>query len=336
MTTMKDVAEATGLSLATVSRVFNKSDKVTEKTRRTVLKAAEKLNFRPNKMAAALRSGKSKTIGVVVPIIDNDTFASAIKSMENHLKDAGYHIIISQSHESLTEETQILDNLINLQVDGVIVSVSKETSDIAHMENLIAQGISVVLFDRSLESAEINSVTINNFKGAYQATTHLIQQGCKRIVHLAGRSSVGIFKERIRGFEAALQDHNLTLRPEDIIPFDEPTSAAKAQLTTLLRQPDRPDGIFAHGDITALVAIGILNDMQVKVPDEVRIMGFGDSTFCSFLNPGLSSVNQRNEDIGKLAAAMLLEEMTTDPSDRVVSQRMLTPEVIVRDSSQKR
>ncbi|MEO0895606.1 MAG: LacI family DNA-binding transcriptional regulator [Bacteroidota bacterium] len=335
MTTMKDVAKATGLSLATVSRVFNGSDKVTEKTRKSVLKAAEKLNFRPNKMAAALRSGKSKTVGVVVPIIDNDVFSSAIKSMESHLREAGYHIIICQSHESLAAEVEIIQNLLNLQVDGVIISVSKETTDMAHMDSLKAQGTSIVLFDRKLEFEEVNSVIINNYNGGYQATAHLIEQGCKRIVHLAGKESVSIFKERKRGFENALQDHGLSYSEKDIISFEEDEALGREELIGLLSGNNRPDGIFAHGDISALVAVGVLKELNLRVPEDVAIIGFGDATFCSFLSPPLSSVNQRNEDIGKLAASILLEQLEEKKEGQVFTQSMLPPELIVRESSTK-
>lgn len=335
MANMKDVAKATGLSLATVSRVFNESDKVTDKTRKIVQKAAEKLNYRPNKMAAALRSGKSKTIGVVVPIIDNSVFSAAIKSMEEALSEAGYNIIICQSHESLQKEIEIFENLKQLHVDGIVISVSKETNNIAHIQDLKDAGVAVVLFDRTLEIGKVNSIVINNYNGAYQATKHLVTQGCKKVIHLAGKESVTIFRERCRGFEAALIDSNLLLNGKSIIPFDDGTPEGIQELKEAMLAKDRPDGIFAHGDISALVALRIMNELQIRVPEEVAIIGFGDSSFCSYINPGLSSVNQRNEDVGKLTAAVLLEELKREEKDRVFTQQMLPPELMIRASSMK-
>lgn len=332
---MKDVAKATGLSLATVSRVFNGSEKVTEKTRKTVLKAAEKLNFRPNKMAAALRSGKSRTIGVVVPIIDIDVFSSAIKSIESYLREAGYHIIICQSEELLEKEGQILENLLNLQVDGVIISVSKETLNMNHMQELQDAGISIVLFDRRLELENVNSVIINNFSGAYRATTHLIEQGCRRILHLAGKSSVSIFRERQRGYESALKDHGLPVDEHYVFPLDLESEASLDHLRYLLQQDPAPDGIFAHGDYYAFGALNILKELNLRVPEDVAIIGFGDSPFCAYLTPPLSSVNQRNEDIGRMAAEIMLQELNEADHARVASQSMIPPEVIIRASSQR-
>ncbi|MCI4667361.1 MAG: LacI family transcriptional regulator [Bacteroidia bacterium] len=335
MATMKDVAKATGLSLATVSRVFNSSEKVTEKTRKAVLKAAEKLNFQPNKMAAALRSGKSKTIGVVVPIIDNDVFSSAIKSMESYLRASGYHLIISQSYESLATEKEILKNLMNLQVDGIIISVSKETTNLDHMKELREAGVAVVLFDRNLELIEVNSIVINNFNGAFQATSHLIEQGCKKIIHLAGKESVNIFSERARGYKAAILEKGLNFEEKHIIPFDEGNPDTLIYLEELFRSVDRPDGIFAHGDISALVALNILKKLEISVPEEVCLIGFGNSPFCSYLSPTLSSVNQRNEAIGKLAAETILQEILSKIDERVYKQSMLPPVLIARGSSSR-
>lgn len=330
---MKDVAKATGLSLATVSRVFNESDKVSVKTRKVVLQAAEQLKYRPNKMAAALRSGKSKTIGVVVPVIDRNVFFSSIKSMEEVLSKAGYNIIICQSHESLKKEIEIIDNLKQLHVDGVIISVSKETNNMDHIEELFNAGIEVVLFDRVLEICNINSVVINNYNGAFQATNHLIQQGCQRIIHLAGKDNVAIFRERKRGFIKALEENGLPNSANQIIPFDDGTTKGVSQLEQLLRSENRPDGIFANGDIAALVAYRVIKEANIKIPEEIAVIGFGNSLFCSYLSPTLSSVNQRNEDVGRLSASMLLENLRTEEKQEVVSQRMLPPELMIRTST---
>ena len=335
MANMKDIANKTGLSLATVSRVFNNSDKVSPKTRNHVLKTAKELNFRPNKMASALRSGKSLTIGIVVPFIDRHVFSAAIRRMEEVFSAAGYSIIICQSHESATKEIEILENLKQLRIDGVIISVAEETQSVEPILSMKNLGTPVVLFDRSLDIDSINSVIIHNFNGAYQATTHLIEQNCKRIIHLAGNDSVGIFKERRRGFEAAMKDHGKEVSPESVLRFDneseEGVEALKAQLTS----STPPDGIVAHGDISALQAIQTIQDLGLSIPNDVAIVGFGDSDFCPYTNPGLSSVSQRNEDVGKLAAQTMLKELQ-EKEESVYTQQMLAPKVIVRGSSKRK
>ncbi|MEO0471721.1 MAG: LacI family DNA-binding transcriptional regulator [Bacteroidota bacterium] len=334
---MKDIAGKTGLSLATVSRVFNDADKVSPKTRNLVLKVARELNFRPNKMASALRSGRSQTIGIVVPFIGRDIFSVSIQRMEEVLSAAGYSIIICQSHESAEKEKEILENLKQLRVDGVIMSVSKETKDASAIQAMKEEGVPVVLFDRTVELDDINSVLINNFNGAYQAATHLVEQGCQQIAYLAGNDNVSIFKERRRGFEMAMKDLGREIVPRQIIDFDDGTESGVATLLALLAGPHRPDGILANGDLAALVAIKCLRQMNLRMPEDVAIIGFGDSTFCPYLDPALSSVSQRNEDVGRLSAETILKELQTkDKQEIVYIRQMLPPKVVVRASSQKK
>lgn len=332
---MKDLAKVTGLSLATISRVFNGSDLVTDKTRALVLEAAKSLNYRPNKMAAALRSGKSKTIGVVVPVISRDVFVIAIKSIEEVLSKAGYNIIICQSHESYEKERAILENLKQLRVDGVIISLSNETSEVEHLQDLRDAEIPMVLFDRKIEREEFNSIVIDNYDGAYQATSHLIGQGCRHIIHLAGKDTVSIFSERRRGFEAALRAHGLPVLPQSSIPFNDDNPTDIEALRGLLQSKNRPDAIFANGDIAALVALNLLTEMRIKVPREVAVIGFGNSLFCSYLQPSLSSVSQSSEEVGKMAAELLLRQVQRPKSVGETNQEVLPIELIIRQSSSR-
>ena len=334
MANMKDIAEKTGLSLATISRAFNDIEKVSPKTRNLVLKTAKELNFRPNKMASSLRSGKSKTIGIVVPVIDRQVFSAAIRRMEEVLSESGYNIIICQTHESYAKELEVLENLQQLKVDGIIISVSKETQGGKHLKELVRSGTSVVLFDRTVELNEINSIVINNFYGAYQATQHLIDQGCKHIIHLGGNETVSIFKDRRRGFEAALKENGRDLNEGSTIPFDDGLPEGIEALKRSLNSPNRPDGILAHGDISALVAMGILRKMNLHIPRDIAIIGFGESTFCPYVEPSLSSVSQCNEDVGKLAAEVMLKELQEkNKSNLLFTQQVLQPRLMPRASS---
>ncbi|MEO1623619.1 MAG: LacI family DNA-binding transcriptional regulator [Bacteroidota bacterium] len=335
MANMKDVARATGVSLATVSRVFNESEKVRPATRKKVLTMAEKLNYRPNKIAAGLRKGKSGSVGVIIPVIDREVFSSSIKSMEEVLSQAGYNVIICQSHESVEKEAQIIENLKQLRIDGVVISISKETKRIDHLTSLQQDDIPVIFFDRDVELAKFNSVVINNYNGAYQATSHLIDQGCQRIVHLAGNENVFIFKERKRGFVAALRDMKMEMGPQSNIPFDDGHREGVDQLRQLLQSDSPPDGILANGDIAALVALRVVEELGLKIPADLAIVGFGDSNFCTYLRPSLSSVNQRNEDIGKMAANLLLSEINKEAGEFIGTQQMLPPVLKIRDSSNR-
>lgn len=333
MANMKDLAKATGVSLATVSRVFNESEKVKPVTRKLVLDMAKKLNYRPNKIAAGLRKGKSGSIGIIIPVIDREVFSSSIKSMEVVLSTAGYNVIICQTHESLEKEKQIIENLKQLRVDGIIISISKETKRIDHLTSLQEEDIPVIFFDRDIELAPFNSVVINNYNGAYQATSHLIEQGCKNIIHLAGNENVFIFKERKRGFLAALRDMGMNIDEYTNIPFDDGNKEGVESLKKVLALDHPPDGILANGDIAALVALRVVEEFNIKIPDDLAIVGFGDSKFCTYLNPSLSSINQRNEDIGKIAANLLLAEISKDGNEFTGTQQMLPPILKIRSSS---
>ena len=169
--------------------------------------------------------------------------------------------------------------------------------------------------------------------GPIKLPSHLIDEGYKNIIHLAGREDVTIFRERRRGFEAALRNNQIPLKATAVIPFDDGQPAGIKQLKALLQSPSRPDGILAHGDIAALVALRIINELNLHIPKEVAIIGFGDSNFCTYLNPSLSSVNQRNEDVGKLAATLLINEINQTGNQGVISQQMLPPILKIRDSS---
>lgn len=336
MANMKDLAKAAGVSLATISRVFNNSEQVTAKTKEHVLKVAKELNFRPNKMAAALRKGRNSSIGVVVPDINREVFSAAIKSMEEVFSQSGYNIIICQTQESYEKEKKVIENLKQLRVSGIIISISKETKKINHLASLKDEGIPIIFFDRSLELGIVNSVVINNYNGAYQATNHLIEQGCRNIIHLAGREEVTIFRERRRGFKAALEDNAINTNADTILPFDDGHAEGVSLLKKLLSSNKKPDGILANGDIAALVAIRVINEMAIKVPEEIAIIGFGDSNFCEYLKPSLSSVNQRNEDVGKLAASILLDEIVGKKLHQLASHQMLPPILKIRQSSKRK
>ncbi|MEL6863039.1 MAG: LacI family DNA-binding transcriptional regulator [Bacteroidota bacterium] len=334
MANMKDLAKAAGVSLATISRVFNESDKVRPATRKKVLAIAKKLNYRPNKIAAGLRKGKSSSIGIVIPIIDREVFSSSIKSMEEVLSKAGYNVVICQSHESFEKEEQIIENLKQLKIDGIIISISKETSQVSHLRSLEEENIPVIFFDRYVELGKFNSVVINNYNGAYQATNHLIDQNCKHIVHLAGNEEVFIFRERKRGFITALKEGGYQGK-QTILPFDDGHQKGIESLRQILQAHPRPDGILANGDIAALVALRVVKELNIQIPNDLAIIGFGDSNFCTYLSPSLSSVNQRNEDIGKIAATLLLDQISKEDHQIAGTQQMLPPILKIRESSNR-
>jgi LacI family transcriptional regulator len=331
MAGIKDIAKLTGLSLATVSRVFNESSLVSKKTRNKVLKAAQELDYQPNMIASALRSGKSKIIGVIVPEINNYFFSNVINGIEKELTNNGFKIIISQSHESSSIEKDSLLSFINLNVDGVLISTSIQTSDLSIFSKLIKHNIPIVYFDRSPDIHQINSVVLNDFEGAFIATQHLIDSGCKQIVHVLGDTNTIIFKKRKEGFIEALKINNYTVQEDSILELNDSLAANTRTIQELLIKNPGIDGIFSHGDEKCLHVMNILKSLNIIVPDQIKLIGFGNNEYASFVNPSLSSIDQKCNDMGILSARMLVSKIVAP--DNIFSQQVLSPELVIRNSS---
>lgn len=331
MANIKDIAEHTGLSVATISRVFNNSPLVKPKTKKKVLAAAKKLDYQHNISAAGLRSGISKIIGVVVPEISNVFFAVIINGIEKRLKDWGYSIIIAQSHESEEKENEVLSSFQRLNVDGVLISTAKETKNFQQASKMMGQKIPFVFFDRIPSLDNINSVTLDDYKGAVMATKHLLEAGCKNIVHIAGESNVSIFGRRIEGFQDALNDAGIDTHEDSIIELSEDQNANLKLIKELFRKRPDVDGFFAHGDFHALYIIDVLKELDVPVPGQVKVMGFGNADFSAHVTPSLSTIDQNCVQMGQIAATTLIGQLQSD--EAIFSQQILTPQLVVRKST---
>lgn len=331
MAGIKEIAKITELSLATVSRVFNESHLVSPKTREKVLKAAKELDYQPNIMAAALRSGKSKIIGVIVPEVNNFFFSGIINGIEKIVSDSGYNIIISQSHESQEKENEALNSFLKLKVEGILISISKETTDFSLIQKIINSQVPVIFFDRIPNLEQINSVTLDDYRGAFFATEHLINQDCKNIIHIAGDPKVSIFEERRKGFIDAISKSRHNAIKHSII---ELTTNVKIDLEILQKafktNPDI-DGIFAFGDEIGLHALNLLKTMDIAVPENVRLIAFGNADFTNLTEPKISTIDQECSQMGELAANLLLKNL----QDKKMSSEttILSPKLIVRAST---
>lgn len=333
MSNIKDIANLTGLSLATISRVFNNSPLVSPKTRRKVLKAAKELDYRPNIAAAALRSGKSRIVGVVVPEINNPFFGEIINGIEKKMKNWGYNIIISQSHDSEELEMKVLQSFMQLNVDGILISMAKETTNQSEIQKIVGQKVPLVFFDRLPSLDAVSSVVLDDYKGALTATQHLIDQGCSNLVHIAGGSQVSIFEERKRGFEEALANNNLKLNDYNIIELSSDMRSNKVMIEQLLKKYPTIDGFFAHGDIFGLYLLDILKSMNIRVPEQIKLVGFGNSDFTEHVTPDMTSIDQNCRQMGVLAAETIINHINS--KETIVSKQVLSPRLVIRNSSSK-
>jgi len=338
-TTIHDIANELGVTASTVSRALQDHPRISDATKENVMKMADKLNYQPNSIAAALRKGKSNIIGVIIPMADRNFFASVIRGIEEIVNKSGYRVIISQSNDSPDQEKSNIKALLELQVDGILASYAKKTTDFTHYEEIGNQGVPLILFDRlheTLESLGVGSVVIDDYLGAYKATEHLIDQGCKRIAHFSGYQHVSIYKERRKGYEEALKRHDIPIDSKLIIESNLKLEAGRRLGKELLTWDRPPDAIFSASDYGAVGAMEILKKHHVAIPGDIAMVGFSNESFTSFLDPGLTTVDQHGEKMGQFAARLFLDQVEEDNDSQASSKTVLDPQLIVRKSSLKK
>jgi LacI family transcriptional regulator len=334
-TTIKDIANVLGITPSAVSKALNNHPRISDKTKLAVRQIAENLNYQPNHLASALRKGKSNLVGIMIPKTNSNFFSSVVENIEKVLNVEGYNVIIAQSYESFKKECNNIDSLLYTQVDGIIASMANETVDLSYYEKIKSKGVPLVLFDRGENDLNVDYVGIDDYLSSFKVVEHLNAQNCKRIAHIGGFSHTRIYKNRIRGYIDALEKFNLPIEDSLITESNLGIEDGRRIMTQLLALPNRPDAVYAAGDYAALGALQVLQEQNIKVPEEVALVGFGNEPFTSYINPSITSINQYSEEIGKLAAKAFLYRIN-NPSEKVTLNKIiLSATIIVRDSSKK-
>ncbi len=323
------------ISAAAVSKALHNDSRISEKTKKAVRQVAKNLNYQPNHLASALRSGKSKLVGVVVPKTNSNFFSSVIHNIEEVLNKEGYHIIITQSNESYQKECANIDTLLHTQVDGIIASMANETVKLDSFEKVKAAGVPLITFDRGENDLNVDYIGIDDYESSHVIINHLVEQGCKRIAHIGGFKRTRIFNNRIRGYVDALKKHNLPIEDDLLIESSLTQEDGREKMQQLLRLKNRPDAVYIAGDYAALGALQLCNELDIKVPDEIALVGFGNEPFTDMVTPQLTSVNQQAYEIGKIAAQRFLEFSKKEVIDQKLNKIILDAELIVRKSSKK-
>ncbi len=334
--TIYDIAKKLNITAATVSRALNHNPNISEATKQLVLETAEKMNYEQNRLALALKSGKSNNIGVVVPRINTNFFGSVIRGIEEELNAKGYQVIICQSHNDADKESDNIDSLINSQVDAIFISTSSR--DTQRFEKVLKKNIPLIFFDRKKIMDKVSSVTIDDFAGGYTATQHLIDQGCKKIAHLAsGDLEIEIFKQRHAGYKQALIDNGIDYQPEYVIETKSKIEEGKFAVEKLLELDEKPDGIFSSSDFVALGAIKELQARGVKIPQDVAVVGFANEPFTDFLELTMSTIDQFPQEMGRMTAKVFLEQ-AEDQNDQIKIEKkvVIEPQLIIRQSSKRK
>lgn len=324
-----DIAKRLNIAASTVSRALHDHPSISLEMRENVRKLAEEMNFRPNHMAVALKTGNVKTIGMIVPQINRNYFVEAITGVEKEIYKAGYDLIIASSGNLYEREKKIVSSLSEGKVVGIITAVAAETMNYDHYQRLVEMGMPLVMFDRKMPIPNASYVVQDDYDGAYRATEHLIKQGCRMIYHFRGPQHVSMWQERDQGYRQAMKDYNLPVEKRYIHTALTTEEEGRKYAAKLLSMNALPEGILFSGDFAAKAAMEVLVDAGIKIPEQIAVVGFVNEPWDTLLNPPLSSIEQYSNKIGQTAAALMLEAIEGMPCRYVVYK----PELIVRRSS---
>ncbi|MDR0414906.1 MAG: LacI family transcriptional regulator [Prevotellaceae bacterium] len=329
--TIKDIANELGFSISTVSRALKDHPDINGDTKRRVQELARRLNYTPNPIALSLKNRSSGIVGVIVPEVVHYFFATVICGIEEVAERNGYSLMLVQSSEQLLKEITAVTTIVNGRVDGVLASISKQTNSYEHFQKLMDTNIPIVFFDRVADGIDAMHVTVTDFAGAYDATIHLVEQGCRNIVHFYGPQNRTIYKNRLAGYLQALTDAGL---PHLTIAADS-MDEGRRQTELLVQQGTEFDAIFAVNDFTAAGAMLALKRAGRKIPQDVALVGFADESITQMLEPNLTSVHQPGFEMGQQAMELLIRQINSDeklPSEQIV----LNTTLMVRDSSRRK
>lgn len=331
---IKELARLLSLSTATVSKALKDSYEISELTKKKVQEAALKYNYTPNPYASSLRKKKSKTIAVVLPEVDDNYFSLAIKGIQAIAEEKGYHLLMYLSHEKLSIEKAIIDACTSGRVDGVLISISKESNTASHLNQLIAEQIPVVFFDRAMDDFEAPRVITNDFESGYLAAELLLEKGCKKPVFLSVSSSLPICNLRAEGFLKALSDSGFKGKVNDQLIYCDGTDTENyTQVKKLLKSKKRPDAIVGSVERLAIHAYFACQELRLTIPKDLKVVAFSSLEIAPILNPSLSTITQPAFETGKKAAEILFSNIEKPGKVKASETFILPTEYFERGST---
>jgi LacI family transcriptional regulator len=331
--TIKDIAQKLDISASKVSRALSNHPDISSETKARVKRIAQQLQYRPNIIAQSLKSKSTRTIGVLVPEIENHFFSAAISGIEEVAYQSGYNIMVCRSNEDYEREKLNLNAFLSNRVAGIIASISQNTIDGSHFQNVINSGVPLVFFDRVIESLDSCKVVINDRESAYNAVEYLIKTGYKKIGHLCGKEGINISVHRLKGFREAMVDHGLEISEDWIVRGGFHSEDGYDSMEKLLDLDETPEAIFAVNDPVAIGAIKKIREVGLSIPGDIAIIGFSDNPICEVITPNLTTVHQPSYQMGKKSAELILESIQR--KEKPLSSKTITLEtnLIVRDST---
>ncbi|HTE28898.1 MAG TPA: LacI family DNA-binding transcriptional regulator [Chryseolinea sp.] len=330
--TIYDIARALDLSPATVSRGLKDHPAIKKDTKKRILDKAREMHYQHNHFASNLRRNRTNNLGVIVPRLNSFFMSTVIAGMEKVANEAGYNLVISQSLESVKKEMANVRSLFNSRVDGLLVSLAYDTDDISHFELFLNKNIPFIFFDRVIDHPKCTSIVIDNYKAGYEMTSHLIDQGCRRIVHITASLKRNVYADRLRGYKQALIDHHLPY-DEGLVIFNDLSDQASTEAArAILKMDPLPDGIFAANDPCAVSCIRELKLSGIRIPEQIAVGGFNNDTLSKVIEPNLTTINYPGQEMGEAAASTLIRRLEKQEGANL-NTMVLRHELIIRDSS---
>jgi len=328
---IKELARALDLSTSTVSRAFRDNSDISKETKERILAMAKQLNYQPNHYASNLREQKSKTIAVIVPELANNFFSQAIHGIERVAREKGYHILIYATEDDFAKEVSFIRHLHNGRADGIIMSVSGEANDHTYLNELAKKRLPLVFFDRVYEDIITPRVITNDYQSSFIAIQHLIKQGCKRIAYLVINKNLSIGKTRMQGYLDALAKFKIPFDESLIIDCSQSYKKNQVILRDMLTDT-KPDGVFTSVERLAFATYYACYELNISIPDQLKVIGFSSLEIAPLLNPSLSTITQPATKIG-IEAAELLFKMLDDPLSVDPHKRVILDSKLVKRNS---
>ncbi len=334
--TIYDIAQKLNISAATVSRGLKDHPGINKNTKKKILAAAAEMGYRSNSFASSLRTKRGNVIGVIVPRLNSNFMSDVIAGIEKVVNESGYNLFISQSLETMEKEVSNAKAMFNNRVDGLLVSLAYNTDNIDHFEAFIKREIPVIFFDRVVEHEHCPSIFIDNYKAAYNITTHLIEQGCKRIMHISGNQLRNVYRDRFNGYKKALEDHQIAFDDDLLIVNDLSAQAGTEAAQQILQMAVRPDGVFVSNDLCAISCMQVLKSEGIKIPEDIAFAGFNNDPTSCVIEPNLTTIDYKGYEMGEVAAKVLIGHLDRNNDLQQTHSLILRSELIVRDSSRKK
>jgi LacI family transcriptional regulator len=332
-TTIYDIAKALNLSPATISRALNDHPAINSNTKTMITTTAKEMGYRSNMFASNLRRQRTNTIGVIVPRLNSNFMSSALAGMEKVANEAGYNLIISQSLESVRKEKANAKTMFNSRVDGLLVSVAYDTEDIEHFDAFINKGIPLLFFDRVLAHDQSTSIVIDNVKAGYEATCHLLSQGCQQIMHITGNLKRNVYADRLKGYQQALLEFGIPFNEQLLMVTDLSQEAGVDAVKQLQAIQPVPDGLFVTNDLCAVSCMGALKQAGLKIPQDIAVVGFNNDPVSQVIEPNLTTVHYPGREMGEIAAKTLINHLNGLMDIQTTNTIILRSELVIRASS---